>query len=170
MFYEKEVNKRTTREDMASFLEGWTFPPGIVDIVLSTTVVIDPEKLRKGLLLLARGDKPKAWDLVGSVLKAASPYVDEAISYPASKLLHSIKKNSWSELREMRTLEIVEYADILGVSQLEGLNGDEVRDLDRWLAIRAEHPGKITILMGDLGSAFKVTTGAYEGRITDMGK
>lgn len=159
-----EVTK-ANQERLEEDLSDWTYPTGIVDLVLSEPKELDLNQLKPGALVLAAGNGPAEFTTVAGLLKTLLPYASEMVSFPASKLLRLIKKNFWSEAYEKRFPDVVETVDVLGVFQTSGLIGDELPDLDRWIAVRGVYPGLATILMGDSCNRFKVTIEAYKGRI-----
>lgn len=157
MSYEKEHFQHQTPQE---FLLNWPYPIGIAELVEKATPG-NIELLRRGLLVLA----PKSDRLVSATLRGLMPYTQDVICFPASKLLHLIRKDVWMKDFETGILDLVEKFDAVGVCQVDVMSDEDVRDLDKWLAVRALAEGRVTVLMGKGSTRFKSTIDAYEDRI-----
>lgn len=149
---------------MNDVLSNWIYPTGIARLIKEGTDVLKITEIDKGSLFVVKGAKIE--ESTAKIMRTLVPHMlNGAICSQASRLLHSIKKNLWDDDYDMRTLDVIEHVDILGVCQLDGLTKDETFELDRWVAVRGILPERYTLLFGDTAKNFRLTINAYEGKV-----
>lgn len=160
------ISEKEMQTDLKVWTEYWNFPHGIEQALAEAPLhPMTMHILRKGCLIRAMLPSKQ----LISFLKTAALHTTDAVSFPAYQLLRSIKQDKIHPDFEMRVRNLVESLVMVGVHRLDGLTREELFDLDRELAIRADRQAKTTIVMLNKDIRLPLTEEAYGmDRIAEM--
>lgn len=152
--------------DLSVRKEYWDYPVDLIKQLAKEESADDLNLLARGILLLVSKNSKNLPKFMRTVFNHAT----DAASFPAFHLLRSIKKNRIHPDWEMTFEDLSSYLDVLGIYGLEGLNEQELFELDREICIRGHKKSKtIVILDYDVSKPnLPMTERAYEGRVVRM--
>jgi len=153
-------NKIYESRPTAQYLEDWTYPPGIEQLVDARRNRKEwPKKLR-GLFLIKDGNAGAG--VIADVLAAFADHADLAISFPVLPALHSMRGDSVHlQSTGESVLQLLTAADILGIYRIDKRDEKELRDIDHEMAGRGDLKKKVTILVGSQVGELTLTKEAY---------